>query len=170
MYRYVRLAPNSVTLCSVARKLACFPYLVNTRATYNSTDYCCYYRVAVKRCPLPSLLLGGRTCRAFVGKNLQRWQEHNAQNDHVRQTENHCYANNQIFATTAAPLVRNGSGGSGTRPLSVVKSFDLSDESVATLVRELEIEERIVDAARRMADMPARNRKEKQQRRQSLQQ
>ena len=52
----------------------------------------------------------------------------------------------------------------------MVQSFDLSDESVATLLRELEIEERIVDAARRMADMPARNRKEKQQRRQSLQQ
>ena len=60
--------------------------------------------------------------------------------------------------------------GAGNRPSSVVQSFDLSDESVATLTRELEIEERIVDAARRMADMPARNRKEKQQRRQSLQQ
>ena len=67
-------------------------------------------------------------------------------------------------------MVSSGSGGSGTRPLSVVQSFDLSDESVATLLRELEIEERIVDAARRMADMPTRNRKEKQQRRQSLQQ
>ena len=50
------------------------------------------------------------------------------------------------------------------------RAFDLSDESVDTLLKELEIEERIVEAARRMADMPAGNRKEKQQRRRSLQQ
>ena len=60
--------------------------------------------------------------------------------------------------------------GPETRPLSVVRTFDLSDESVQTLLKELEIEERIVDAARRMADMPAGNRKERQQRRRSLQQ
>lgn len=67
-------------------------------------------------------------------------------------------------------MISNVPEGSDTRPLSVVQSFDLSDESVATLLKELKIEERIVDAARRMADMPSRNRKEKQQRRQSLQQ
>lgn len=67
------------------------------------------------------------------------------------------------------PLMRARTGPE-TRSASVVSSFDLSDESVETLLKELQIEERIVDAARRMADMPAGNRKEKQQRRRSLQQ
>lgn len=147
-------------------------YLANST---NSADYRSH-REAVKPCPLPSHLQERKTCPAFVVKSPQRLPEHSTLNDLVRKTEKlnyYTYFDNNDFVTsitTAAPVVSNGSGGSGTRPLSVVQSFDLSDESVATLLRELKIEERIVDAARRMADMPARNRKEKQQRRQSLQQ
>ena len=71
--------------------------------------------------------------------------------------------------TPTTPLIRARTGPE-TRSASVVSSFDLSDESVEMLLKELQIEERIVDAARRMADMPGGNRKEKQQRRRSLQQ
>ena len=37
------------------------------------------------------------------------------------------------------------------------------------LQKELEVEERIVEAARRMAELPASNRRERQKRKQSLQ-
>lgn len=37
------------------------------------------------------------------------------------------------------------------------------------LQRELEVEERIVEAARRMAELPTSNRRERQKRKQSLQ-
>lgn len=48
--------------------------------------------------------------------------------------------------------------------------FDLSDDSIALLRKELDIEERIVEAARRMFEMPSGSRKAKQRRKQSLQQ
>lgn len=74
-----------------------------------------------------------------------------------------------MHMVAGAPMLRANTGPM-TRPQSVVRSFDLSDESVDTLLKEMEIEERIVEAARRMADMPAGNRKERQQRQRSLQQ
>lgn len=48
--------------------------------------------------------------------------------------------------------------------------MDLSDDSIARLRRELEVEEKIVAAARRMAELPSGNRRERQKRKQSLQQ
>lgn len=56
------------------------------------------------------------------------------------------------------------------RPRSTDFLFDLSDDSIALLKKELEIEERIVEAARRMFEMPSANRRDKQRRKQSLQQ
>lgn len=49
-------------------------------------------------------------------------------------------------------------------------SLDLSDDSLSMLRRELEVEERIMEAARRMAELPTSNRRERQKRKQSLQQ
>lgn len=49
-------------------------------------------------------------------------------------------------------------------------SLDISEDSLSMLQRELEVEERIVEAARRMAELPTSNRKERQKRKQSLQQ
>lgn len=49
-------------------------------------------------------------------------------------------------------------------------SLDISDDSIAIIQRELEVEERIVQAARRMAELPTSNRRERQKRKQSLQQ
>ena len=56
------------------------------------------------------------------------------------------------------------------RPNSSEFLFDLSDESIALLRKELDIEERIVEAARRMFEMPSASRKNKQRRKHSLQQ
>ena len=56
-----------------------------------------------------------------------------------------------------------------TRPQSLdLYTADISDESVSLLQKELDIEERIVEAARRLSDMPSGNKKERQRRRQSL--
>ncbi len=56
-----------------------------------------------------------------------------------------------------------------TRPHSVdLYTADISDESITLLQKELDIEERIMEAARRLADMPC-NKKERQKRKQSLQ-
>ena len=49
-------------------------------------------------------------------------------------------------------------------------SLDISDDSLAIIQRELEVEERIMQAARRMAELPTSNRRERQKRKQSLQQ
>ena len=49
-------------------------------------------------------------------------------------------------------------------------SLDLSEDSMAQIQRELEVEEKIVAAARRMAELPSGNRRERQKRKQSLQQ
>lgn len=45
-----------------------------------------------------------------------------------------------------------------------------TDEAIAALQRQLEVEQRIVEAARRMAEIPSGNRRERQRRKQSLQQ
>ncbi|XP_064396832.1 uncharacterized protein LOC135343755 isoform X2 [Halichondria panicea] len=56
-----------------------------------------------------------------------------------------------------------------TRPHSVdLYTADISDESISLLQKELEIEERIIEAARRLADIPC-SKREKQRRKQSLQ-
>ena len=49
-------------------------------------------------------------------------------------------------------------------------SIDLSVDSMAKLRKQLEVEEKIVAAARRMAELPTGNRRERQKRKQSLQQ
>ena len=55
-----------------------------------------------------------------------------------------------------------------TRPQSVdLFTADISDESILLLQKELDIEERIMEAARRLADMPC-NKRERQRRKQSL--
>jgi len=46
---------------------------------------------------------------------------------------------------------------------------DLSDEAVSALLKELEIEQRIVEAARRMAELPSGSKRERVKRKQSLQ-
>lgn len=50
------------------------------------------------------------------------------------------------------------------------QSMDLSGDSMAKLRKELEVEEKIVAAARRMAELPSGNRRERHKRKQSLQQ
>ena len=44
-----------------------------------------------------------------------------------------------------------------------------TDDSIAVLQGKLEVEERIVEAARRMTEIPARNKKERQRRKITLQ-
>ena len=44
-----------------------------------------------------------------------------------------------------------------------------ADDSITSLRRRLEVEERIVEGARRMAELPSSNRRERQKRKQSLQ-
>lgn len=60
-----------------------------------------------------------------------------------------------------------GTHSPGTRPIPFK---GLSEDTLSTLQRELEVEERIVEAARRMAELPTSSRKERQKRKQSLQQ
>ena len=49
-------------------------------------------------------------------------------------------------------------------------ALQYSDKVIAALQKELEIEQRIVEAARRMAELPTSSKKERTKRRQSLQQ
>ncbi len=55
------------------------------------------------------------------------------------------------------------------RAFSLDIAEDSTEDSTAALQRELEVEERIVEAARRMAELPTSNRRERQKRKQSLQ-
>lgn len=48
--------------------------------------------------------------------------------------------------------------------------MESSESSLRDLERELEIEQRILEAARRMADLPTGSKKDRHRRRQSLQQ
>lgn len=56
-----------------------------------------------------------------------------------------------------------------SRPMSLGDVPDLSDEAVSALLKELEIEQRIVEAARRMAELPSGSKRERVKRKQSLQ-
>lgn len=47
---------------------------------------------------------------------------------------------------------------------------EISDEAISNLEKELEVEERIMEAARRIYEMPCNSKKEKQIRKKSLQQ
>lgn len=47
---------------------------------------------------------------------------------------------------------------------------EMSDEAISNLEKELEVEERIVEAARRLYELPSNSKKEKQIRKKSLQQ
>jgi len=49
-------------------------------------------------------------------------------------------------------------------------ALQYSDKVIAALQKELDIEQRIVEAARRMAELPTSSKKERTKRRQSLQQ
>lgn len=56
------------------------------------------------------------------------------------------------------------------RSQSLTEIPDLSDTAMAMLQREMEVEERILEAARRLAELPSNSKKEKQRRRESLKQ
>ena len=145
------------------------PQTLSTSSGLLCTSLC---RAPTRTHPHLSHLQGERTCPVFDVKNLHPWQEHSIPHDHVRDS---CPKHSSVLCLCVnigapqTPLVRTRTGPEA-RSTSGISSFDLSDESVETLLKELQIEERIVDAARRMADMPAGNRKERQQRRRSLQQ
>ena len=55
------------------------------------------------------------------------------------------------------------------RQSSMGQMSGISDEAVSNLQKELEVEERIVEAARRMCELPSASKKEKQIRKKSLQ-
>lgn len=83
------------------------------------------------------------------------------------------YAINNFFTERRLPRTKTTPSldSPGIRPAPVKGfSLDISDDSISMLQRELEVEERIVEAARRMAELPTSNRKERQKRKQSLQQ
>ena len=68
--------------------------------------------------------------------------------------------------TQTTPTLNNSNHHSPFRE----QSLDLSSDSMAKLRKELEVEEKIVAAARRMFELPSGNRRERQKRKQSLQQ
>ena len=56
------------------------------------------------------------------------------------------------------------------RSQSLSEIPDLSDETIEMMDREVKKEERIVEAARRLAELPSTSKKDRQQRRDSLKQ
>jgi len=57
----------------------------------------------------------------------------------------------------------------GSQPKSKSCDLSLNMDILVSLQKQLEVEERIVDAARRMAELPNGTRKERQKRKQYLQ-
>lgn len=81
------------------------------------------------------------------------------------------YNTTQAPATTPVLSSPSSSSSSSLYPRSQSLGVmpDLSRETVAMLQRELQVEERIVEAARRLTNMPAPSKKDRQKRKQSLQ-
>lgn len=67
-------------------------------------------------------------------------------------------------ADTAPDFIEDANVDSNVR-----RRMDLSNDSMIKIKKKLEVEERIVEAARRIAEIPTGNRKERQKRKQSLQ-
>lgn len=79
---------------------------------------------------------------------------------------NYSVTEGRLSRTKTTPTLNSSTLTAASKGLS----FDLTDDSMALVRRELEVEERIVVAARRMAELHTSNRRERQKRKQSLQQ